>query len=952
MNLNQNFYKLLFIAFIIIPFTNQAQSIKTLQWPAITQQNKPWTRWWWEGSAVDTTNLKWMLKEYQKVGLGGLEITPIYGVKGEESKFISFLSPKWMDMLGYTLAEAKKLDIGIDMAQASGWPFGGPWVKDEDASKYVAHQSYTLNEGERLKEPVLFQQKTILRIVGEKTTIDKLVEPIAANKNLQGYAFDQVRYPKQLKAKTLMAYSEAGEIVNLTSKIGADGLLDWTAPKGKWTLYALFEGMHGKMVERAGPGGEGYAIDHFSLPATNNYLSFFDNAFKGYDLSYLRAFFNDSYEVDDAQGEANWTPDFLEEFRTRRGYDLRNELPALLGFSKDKDRGTRVLTDYRETVSDLLLENYTKAWHKWSKGNGKLIRNQAHGSPANILDLYAATDIPEAEGDDVLRIKFASSAAHVTGKPLSSSESATWENDHFLTRLGDVKKKMDLFLLGGINHTFYHGANYTPQNAKWPGWLFYAAVHFTPKNTFWDDFKALNNYMAHAQSFLQAGKPDNDILVYLPIFDSYAIRGNTLLIHYDGIEKGFRGLGLDKTANDLYDKGYAFDFISDTQIMNTSAANGKIKTADVNYQTILVPAANFMPLGTLQKLLKLAEAGATITFLNSLPNDVPGLANLEENRSVFKALITQLNFKTEGNYQVAKLGNGSILLANDLGNLLTAAKVAPETMKEMNLNNIRRSVDGGKYYFIVNEGTEMINGWVPLATKAKSVALFDPMTEKNGYAAIRQTEKGTEVYLQLDKLESCILQTFDTEENAASYAYVGAANEGNQLTGTWKVNFISGGPVLPKALEMESLKSWTESGADYDNFAGTASYTNTFKKPKGKATAYLLDLGKVEETVMVKLNGVEIATLMGPNYKVEIQKSQLKGKNTLELLVSNSMANRISWMDKTNQNYKIFYNINMSSRLPVNRGADGLFTAKNWTVKPSGLLGPVQITPLTYINPK
>jgi hypothetical protein len=302
------------------------------------------------------------------------------------------------------------------------------------------------------------------------------------------------------------------------------------------------------MVERAGPGGEGYAIDHFSLPATNNYLSFFDNAFKGYDLSYLRAFFNDSYEVDDAQGEANWTPDFLEEFRTRRGYDLRNELPALLGFSKDKDRGTRVLTDYRETVSDLLLENYTKAWHKWSKGNGKLIRNQAHGSPANILDLYAATDIPEAEGDDVLRIKFASSAAHVTGKPLSSSESATWENDHFLTRLGDVKKKMDLFLLGGINHTFYHGANYTPQNAKWPGWLFYAAVHFTPKNTFWDDFKALNNYMAHAQSFLQAGKPDNDILVYLPIFDSYAIRGNTLLIHYDGIEKGFRGLGLDKTA--------------------------------------------------------------------------------------------------------------------------------------------------------------------------------------------------------------------------------------------------------------------------------------------------------------------------------------------------------------------------------------------------------------------
>lgn len=944
--------KLVLVAFILIGFTTSSFAQNQLSWPTITQQNKPWTRWWWEGSAVDTTNLKWMLKEYQKVGLGGLEITPIYGIKGQESKFINFLSPKWMDMLGFTLTEAKKLDLGIDMAQASGWPFGGPWVKDEDASKYVGHQTYNLNEGEKLKEPILFQQKTILRTVGERTTIDKLVEPIAANLNMQGYAFDQVRYPKMLKAETLMAYSEQGETLDLTSKIGADGILNWVAPKGKWTLYALFEGMHGKMVERAGPGGEGYAIDHFSLSATNNYLSFFDKAFKGYDLSYLRAFFNDSYEVDDAQGEANWTPNFLAEFKNRRGYDLRNELPALLGFSKDQDRATRVLTDYRQTVSDLLLENYTKAWHNWSKGNGKLIRNQAHGSPANILDLYAATDIPEAEGDDVLRIKFASSAAHVTGKPLSSSESATWENDHFLTRLGDVKKKMDLFLLGGINHTFYHGSNYTPQDAKWPGWLFYAAVHFTPNNSFWGDFKALNNYVAHSQSFLQAGKPDNDILVYLPIYDSYANRGNTLLIHYDGIEKGFRGTGLDKTANDLYDKGYAFDYISDTQIMSTSATNGRIKTADVNYQTILVPAAMYMPVATLQKLVKLAESGATISFLNALPKDVPGLANLEQNRSAFKALISQLNFKTEGNFQVAKVGNGSILLANDLNNLLSAAKVAPESMKEMNLNNIRRAVDGGKYYFIVNEGTEMINGWVPLSTKAKSVALFDPMTEKKGYAAIRQTAKGTEVYLQLDKLESCILQTYDNVENAASYAYVGAANVGNQLSGTWKVNFISGGPVLPKALEMQSLKSWTESGPDYANFTGTASYTNTFKRPRGKATAYLLDLGKVEETVKVKLNGVEIATLMGPNYKVEIQKSQLKGKNTLELLVSNSMANRISWMDKTNQNYKIFYNINMSSRLPENRGADGLFTAKNWTIKLSGLLGPVQITPLTYINPK
>jgi hypothetical protein len=88
-----------------------------------------------------------------------------------------------------------------------------------------------------------------------------------------------------------------------------NGKLKWTAPAGKWKLIALFEGLHGKMVERAAPGGEGRAIDHFNGQALKNYLSAFDKAFAGKDISSLRSFFNDSYEVDDARGQSNWTAD-------------------------------------------------------------------------------------------------------------------------------------------------------------------------------------------------------------------------------------------------------------------------------------------------------------------------------------------------------------------------------------------------------------------------------------------------------------------------------------------------------------------------------------------------------------------------------------------------------------------------------------------------------------------
>ncbi|HET7897261.1 MAG TPA: glycosyl hydrolase, partial [Flavisolibacter sp.] len=126
----------------------QAQA--QLQWPAVTNTTRPWTRWWWEGSAVNKKDLTWNLEQYRKAGLGGVEITPIYGVHGYEKEFIDFLSPQWMEVFRHTLTEAKRLDLGVDLANATGWPFGGPWVKDEDASKTVYLKTFTVNGGEKL----------------------------------------------------------------------------------------------------------------------------------------------------------------------------------------------------------------------------------------------------------------------------------------------------------------------------------------------------------------------------------------------------------------------------------------------------------------------------------------------------------------------------------------------------------------------------------------------------------------------------------------------------------------------------------------------------------------------------------------------------------------------------------------------------------------------------------
>ncbi|KUG09151.1 glycosyl hydrolase [Solirubrum puertoriconensis] len=941
--------KHILLAALLSAALSQAQA-QAPRWPELTQQHKPWTRWWWQGSAVNPQDLTRLMTQYQQAGLGGLEITAIYGVKGAENQFIDFLSPKWMDMLAHTLTEGQRLGLGIDVAQASGWPFGGPWVSPADACKYVAYQTYTVPGGQQLTEPVQYVQKPLLRTVGQPIDLKQLADPITKNPNLQLHAFDQVRFEKPLPLQTLMAYSDKGQTLDLTGKVAVDGKLNWTAPAGStWTLYGVFQGWHGKMVERAGPGGEGDVIDHFSKQATDNYLRRFDEAFKGRDVKPIRAFFNDSYEVDDAQGEGNWTPQLFAEFQRRRGYDLKQHLPALFGKAAT-DENQRVLSDYRETISELLLENYTRTWSEWAKKHDALIRNQAHGSPANILDLYAVTDIPETEGEDLLRIKFASSAAHVTGKPLTSAESATWENDHFLSKLSDVKKAMDRMLLGGVNHTFYHGTNYSPQQAAWPGWLFYAAVHFNPNNSFWQDFGQLNRYVARCQSFLQAGKPSNDVLLYLPIYDSYTRPGKVLLQHYDGIDHGFKGMTVGATGRTLLERGYGFDFISDKQLLQVKGAGKALQTGGAAYQTVVVPNAQVMPLATLEQLLKLAQGGATIIFQNQLPTDVNGLGNLGARRAAFKKLLGQVKLgAAQGEVQKASVGKGTVLVGTDVDQLLAAANVKRENMVDSGLEFVRRRHAKGHYYYLANWGDKPVEGWVPLQTAAKAVALYNPMTEKLGMAAVRTAANGRpEVYLQLAPGESCVLETNEAAVSGPAYAYAKPAGAAQAISGTWDISFVAGGPELPAKVQRQQLASWTTFGGEAgQKFSGTAAYTISFAQPQAPAAAdgWLLDLGRVGESARVQLNGQELGTLIGPTYQVFIPKDQLKATNTLTVNVSNGMANRIIDMDRRGAEYRQFYNINMSAKLKENRNDKGLFTSAKWEPKESGLLGPVTLTP-------
>jgi hypothetical protein len=275
--------------------------------------------------------------------------------------------------------------------------------------------------------------------------------------------------------------------------------------------------------------------------------------------------------------------------------------------------------------------------------------------------------------------------------------------------------------------------------------------------------------------------------------------------------------------------------------------------------------------------------------------------------------------------------------------------VKREALVDNGLQFLRRRHANGQYYVLANWGDKPMTGWVPLQTAAKSITLYNPMTEQAGLAKLRTAASGTpEVYVQLAPGETCVLDTNEGAVAGPTFPYLNVAAAPQPLTGPWDIAFISGGPALPAKLQTRDLASWTTlAGEAGKKFSGTATYTTTFALPQGAADGWVLDLGRVAQSARVRVNGLPATTLIGPVYQVFVPKDQLKASNTLTVTVSNLMANRIIDLDRNHVDWKIFYNTNMPAKLKENRGSDGLFTTSNWSPLESGLLGPVTLTPAT-----
>ncbi|MCA9198283.1 MAG: hypothetical protein KDA87_12125 [Planctomycetales bacterium] len=702
---------------------------------------------------------------------------------------------------------------------------------------------------------------------------------------------------------------------------------------------------NGSKVKRAAPGGAGLSIDPYDSETLIRFLDEFGKRLHISPTRMPRAFYHDSFEY-----TGNWTSSLPEKFQQQHGYDILQHAEALFGEGNDREHVARIQADYRATLADLHYE-FVSTLKEWAHSHDSQLREQAHGSPGNVLDLYALADIPETEvfganhfqirgfrreeafvrpGSDhsPLVNRMASSAAHLSGGKLVSSESFTWLREHFNVTLADIKPEVDSLFVTGVNHLFYHGNCYSPQNDTWPGWLFYASTEVNWRNAFWRDISTLNAYIARSQSVLQTGQADNDVLLYWPVHDVYMQPGRSphQFFKVHNHQEWLTDTPCGALATQFAEAGIAFDFVSDRFLEKLQIHDGQLRIGDAAYKVIVVPNCQYMPPSTLQQLLSLAEQGATIVFCGELPSDVPGLGNLQQRRDEFNRLKDRISDQPG----VFMLSTKQLLpWLNDHGAAVETDLVANH------LQFIRRATDQRVYYFITNPSAQDVDGWIRMSRPFASVKRLDPLTGKHGRLAMRSDEHS--IYLQLTSGESCIVcleqATAKFENNVPTWPIWKYVGEPCSLDGDWEVEFVEGAPELPAAYRTTSLESWTTHSDTAATFAGTAKYRISFSVDRDQAV-WRLDLGDVRETARISIDGNFVQTLVANPFACTLPAIN-HGEHLLEIEVTNLSSNRIRDLDRQKVDWKKFYDINYVN---VNYKP---FDASTWAVRPSGLLGPV-----------
>jgi hypothetical protein len=597
--------------------------------------------------------------------------------------------------------------------------------------------------------------------------------------------------------------------------------------KGPAPVLFFISSHTGMKVKRAAVGAEGYVVDHYDAAAMQKFIK----ELAGPELAACgpnppTAVFCDSLEV----FNTDWTPNLLDEFKRRRGYDLTPNLPALVTDVGAKTEDIR--RDWGRTLTEVYTDNFVAPLQSWAAGHGTQFRIQGYGTPPAALFSYASAALPEGEGTGWKgfgSLRWASSASHLLGKPVTSSETWTWlHRPVFRATPLDMKAVADTYFLQGSNQLIGHGWPYTAEGVPDPGWRFYASAVFDEKNPWWIVMPDVAAYLQRTSFLLRQGTPANDVALYLPNDDAWAkfVPGHVAM---NAMVASCIGPDIPRA---ILDAGHNFDGFDDQLLaLRGKVDGGNLAFGDVRYPAVVLAGVERMPLATLHALDAFARAGGILIATRRLPSIVPGFTATEADQGELRRIVHRLFVEPDapGIFLPDEDGFAAALnrrLPPDAG----FASAAPD------VGIVHRHTADAEIYFLANTGGEPVR--VPTAFRVAGLQpeWWDLMNGRVEPAAVVQrTGEATTVEVNLPAYGSRALvfssRQLPTHGAAASR---GPAPAPLDLSRGWTVTFGAGA----KPVAMEQLQSWTEIEATR-NFSGVATYEKSIAVPDGLLQAGL-----------------------------------------------------------------------------------------------------------------
>ena len=688
------------------------------------------------------------------------------------------------------------------------------------------------------------------------------------------------------------------DVVNLTSRMHADGTLDWTPPPGRWVVLRFGWSLLGTTNHPATAEATGLEVDKLDGRAVRQYMENYLDSYKStvgakwIGKQGIRAIVNDSWEA----GSQNWTANMIADFKRLRGYDPTPWMPVLagevVGSAAESDG---FLWDFRETIADLIASQHYGVLQDVIHERGLLHYSESHeGGRAFIADgmeVKKFSEVPMGamwtQSPGVNNILYgynaddreSASVAHIYGQNLSAAESMTASVAPWGWAPATLKPTADQEFLNGINRFCVHESAHQPLVDKKPGLTLGPFGQWFNRNDTWaDQARPWITYLARNSFLLQQGRFAADI------------------IYFYGEDTNLTAVYRNRSPN--LPAGYGFDYVNADALIHVLGVDskGRITTpGGVTYRLLgLNRTSQSMSLPVLRAIYKLVLEGATVA--GAKPVDDPSLA---DDRAEFHALAHELFGDGTG---VHRVGKGAVYAGETVAEALTAMRVPPDFTYtpnpggEANLQFVHRRLSGGDIYFIDNRSDRPASTEAAFRVTGRTAQLWFPDSGKTAPASYSIADGRTTVPLQLEPWGTVFVVFRESARRSSLAVAQNTTATLATIHGPWTLAFEPDRGA-PPSIRIDHLIDWsTSSDAGVKYFSGMGTYTQTFEASPGwfrKGTHLWIDLGDVKNLAVVTVNGKNLGEAWHAPYRVDATAALKPGANRIEIEVVNAWVNRL-----------------------------------------------------------